>query len=537
MFKLLIITTEQDNAVEAISEPVFYLQTFGIKVNTLVDPTEIELINDLNTNKYNCCYIHVKRRYATSAEKHLSYDPVKILEYHNVNLVGNNYITQLMIADKFWTSNHSGIGLNNAVITRVEYSSNLISYEKLETTIGYPIIVKPNSLHASRGIYNDSIVYSRDKLDTAISRLFNIFENINEILIEHFAENCTEYTVSVLGNGNALACSVSRLDYIQDQKIHINSETEKLLPLSQRNFRFNTEDNLEIHKRLVYHAKTLFKHFHLRDYGRFDMVISNNSYFLLEANTCPIPGNSFSWEWQIKYGLKKKQVVALYLAAFHFRQIMNGKPSNLPQPLLNDLPDKLIQSICDPGICHVVPECSGPTSVCERPHLYSMNDRVSSESEVHLFLQALTELLKPQFILETGTYKASSTISFAEGLRRNNFGHLVSLEIDEELACDAQHLLEEYPVEIININSLSYIPKEKIDILFLDSQRVIREEEFFHFQPWLSENSVIVWHDSAYRKKNPAVYNTIKKLHDKGIIDYLTFPTPRGLTLSMLKNK
>lgn len=208
MFKLLIITTEQDNSVEAISEPVFYLQTFGIKVNTLVDPTEIELINDLNTNKYNCCYIHVKRRYATGAEKYLSYDPVKILEYHNVNLVGNNYITQLMIADKFWTSNHSGIGLNNAVITREEYSSNLISYEKLETTIGYPIIVKPNSLHASRGIYNDSIVYSRDKLDTAISRLFNIFENINEILIEHFAENCTEYTISVLGNGNALACSV-----------------------------------------------------------------------------------------------------------------------------------------------------------------------------------------------------------------------------------------------------------------------------------------------------------------------------------------
>lgn len=535
MFKLLIITTKQNNAIDIILEQIQYLQTFNIDIKVLPDPTELELISDLKANNYSCCYIHVKRRYATSSEKNLIYDPVKILEYNNVHILGNDYITQLMIADKFWTSNHSGIGLKNMVLSKGEYKNNIFSYDNIEKTIGYPVIVKPNSLHASQGIYGDSIVYDKEHLLIAVTRLFNKFENINEVLIEQFAERCTEYTVSVLGNGNSLACSVSRLDYVQDNKIHINCENEKLLPLEQRNFRFETEDDPEIHKRLIYHAKTLFRHFHMRDFGRFDMVLYNNSYFLLEANACPIPGNSFSWEWQVKYGLKKKQIIALYLAAFHFRQISNGKPSNLPHALLSDLPHEIIDLICNPGICHVVPECSGPTSICERPYLYSMNDRISSESEVHLFLQALTELLKPKFILETGTYKASSTISFAEGLRRNNFGYLVSLEIDKILSSEAQQLLEEYPVEIVNTNSLAYVPKEKIDILFLDSKRTMREEEFLHFRPWLDKNSVIIWHDSSYRKKNPAVYNTIKKLHNSGIIDYLTFPTPRGLTLSMIK--
>lgn len=535
MFKLLIITTNQNNSCNAILEQIQYLQTFDIEIKVMTDPTEVELISELSTNKYSCCYVHVKRRYATGSEKNLVYDPVKILEHSRVNVIGNNYITQIMIADKFWTSNHSGIGLKNVVVSKEEYENNLFSYESIEKEIGYPVIVKPNSLHASQGIYSDSIVYDKERLYIVVERLFNQFENIHEVLIEEFAENCTEYTVSVLGNENSLACSVSRLDYVQDNKIHINCEKEKLLPLEQRSFKFETEDNEEIRNRLIYHAKTLFKHFHLRDFGRFDMVLHNNSYFLLEVNACPIPGNSFSWEWQVKYGVKKKQIIALYLAAFHFRQISNGKPSGLPHALINDLPHEIIDLICNPGICHGVPECSGPTSVCERPYLYSMNDRVSSESEVHLFLQALTELLKPKFILETGTYKASSTISFAEGLRRNKFGYLVSLEIDNELSLEAQQLLEEYPVEIVNTNSLTYVPKEKIDILFLDSKRTLREEEFLHFRPWLDKNSVIIWHDSAYRKKNPAVYNTIKKLHDNGIIDYITFPTPRGLTLSMIK--
>jgi predicted O-methyltransferase YrrM len=164
-----------------------------------------------------------------------------------------------------------------------------------------------------------------------------------------------------------------------------------------------------------------------------------------------------------------------------------------------------------------------------------MNDRVSSETEVHNFLKALTRLIKPKFILETGTYKGSSTIAFAEGLRQNGFGRMVTLEIDNGLVSSAKVLLSEYPVDVINQSSLDYIPSESIDLLFLDSKRDVRGQEFKHFRSYLNSKSVIVWHDSSYRKKNHSVFDTIESLYKDSEIDRILFPTPRGLTLSMLR--
>ena len=94
---------------------------------------------------------------------------------------------------------------------------------------------------------------------------------------------------------------------------------------------------------------------------------------------------------------------------------------------------------------------------------------------------------------------------------------------------------EEYPVEIINTDSLSYTPTEPIDILFLDSKRTIRKDEFLRFKPFLHDKSLIIWHDSSYRERNHAVFDAVNELYEAKIIDRILLPTPRGITLSMLK--
>jgi D-alanine-D-alanine ligase-like ATP-grasp enzyme/predicted O-methyltransferase YrrM len=529
MYNFLILSSSKEGDLNALNEQISYLKQHGIMITLSIDPTEVDLLQLLHKNDFDCVYIHVKRRFI---EKHeLVYDPARVLEQKNIPMLGNSYITQLLIADKYTTSKKSGIGLPNQVITRVAFHQDCFDWNEVND---YPVIIKPNTLHASMGITENSVVTEQAQVKVAVKNLFDEFSFLNEVLIERYAINSQEYTVSVLGNGDSLVCSVSKLQYKNEKDIRVNCKIQKELPIANRSFDYVIEENEEIRQRLEYHAVTLFKHFGMKDIARFDFIL-DKSYYLLEANSCPMPGNSFSWEWLVKFCLKKNQIIALYLCAFHFGQVASGRPSRLPVSLIESLPQELILKINHPSSVETCPECSGHTDNCLRPQLYSMNDRVSSETEVNYFLKALTQLVKPKFILETGTYKGSSTIAFAEGLRKNGFGRLVTLEIVDELAEKAQVLFSEYPVEVLKQASLTYTPNERIDLLFLDSKRDIRGQEFEHFRPYLGDRAVIIWHDSSYRKQNHSVFDTVESMYEQGIIDRILFPTPRGLTLSMLK--
>lgn len=530
MYNFLLISSTENANVADLNKQVSYLQSHNVKVTLLMDPSEIQLIETIRTNRFDCAYVHIKRRLVKNT---ILYDPVKVLEYYRVPIVGNHYKTQLMIADKCLTSLESGMGLPSTIVTREMWLSQNISVTTIKK-IGYPVIIKPNSLHASQGLSQKSIVQNEVDLMSQITHVFQRFSTLNEILVEKFLEPATEYTVSVLGNSPSLACSVTKLVYKKDDKHHIYDEENKLLELEKRDFSFEIETDHTIRDRLESHAKALFRHFRMKDFGRFDFIVGS-TYYLLEANCCPVPGNSFSWEWQQLLGLQKQQVLALFLCSFHFGQVSSGRADGLPFDLIANLPQDIINQISFPLPIDVKPECTGTTSNCKHPQLFTMNSRVGSETEVHAFLKALTYMLKPRLIVETGTYEGNGTIAFAEGVMQNGFGRVVSLEWNPDLVQTARHKLSEYPVEVVACNSLEYNPEGQIDLLFLDSKRTVRINEFLRFRPFLHNKSVIVWHDSSYRPQSHVVFDAVNELYNAGIIDRLLLPTPRGITLSMLK--
>lgn len=527
-YQILIISSIEGDSLDALKNQISYIEQFGIKVVLLIDPDEFQLLKTIESTYFNGAYVHVKRRINNS------YDVVKLLETHKIQLIGNNYITQLMISDKCLTSIKSGIGLSSIILTRKSAELNMIPLKEIQADIKYPVIVKPNTLHASQGISAESVAFNASDLKKIISNTFYRFETLNEVLIEHFSQTGTEYAVSVLGNGDSVACSVNKINYKKRTDINLYSEEDKLRALEERTIFFSSETDNYIRTRLEFHAKTLFKHFNLKDFARFDMIY-DQTFYLLEANCCPIPGNSFSWEWQEKYNIKKEQILALFLCSFHFGQIASGRADNLPQKLIDSQPKEIIELINFPDAVDVYPECSGPTENCARPELFTMNSRIGSETEVSRFLEAIVYLTKPRFIIETGTFQGDGTISLAEGLRKNKFGHMTTIEIDPLLADKSRQKLSGYPVEVFCGNSLMYTPTEPIDLLFLDSKRTLRKEEFLRFKPYLHEKSLIIWHDSSYRKQNHAVFDAINELYSNGIIDRLLLPTPRGITLSMLR--
>ena len=115
MYNFLLISSVESTNTTELYDQIDYLQKFEITVTLLMDPSEIQLIEILRNNYYDCAYVHVKRRLTLDT---IPYDPVKILEYYHIPLVGNHYITQLMIADKCLTSSSSGIGLPSVIVTR-----------------------------------------------------------------------------------------------------------------------------------------------------------------------------------------------------------------------------------------------------------------------------------------------------------------------------------------------------------------------------------------------------------------------------------
>src|SRR5579863_9464156 len=83
---------------------------------------------------------------------------------------------------------------------------------------------------------------------------------------------------------------------------------------------------------------------------------------------------------------------------------------------------------------HLVPEYHRPTPECPHPERWSMYDSMTAEVEVLEFLRTLVTTIKPNLVVETGTFLGVSTLVIAEGLRMNGFGRIVSCEYDAKVS-------------------------------------------------------------------------------------------------------
>src|SRR5690349_23866547 len=81
----------------------------------------------------------------------------------------------------------------------------------------------------------------------------------------------------------------------------------------------------------------------------------------------------------------------------------------------------------------VQPEYHRATPECPYPERWSMYDSMTAEVEVLEFLRCLVRTLKPQLVVETGTFMGISTLWIAEGLKANGFGKVLTCEYDPKV--------------------------------------------------------------------------------------------------------
>ena len=180
------------------------------------------------------------------------------------------------------------------------------------------------------------------------------------------------------------------------------------------------------------------------------------------------------------------------------------------------------------------PEYHRATPECPHPERWSMYDSMTAEIEVLEFLRTLVTTIKPELVVETGTFSGISTLWMAEGLKQNGRGKIITCEFDPLVYANAKDRIAKSGlaewIECRNESSLEMKISGRIDLLFSDSDQAIREQEVRRFLPQVSPNGLILIHDASSHQKT--VREAALRLEVEGLISALLFPTPRGLVVA-----
>ena len=179
------------------------------------------------------------------------------------------------------------------------------------------------------------------------------------------------------------------------------------------------------------------------------------------------------------------------------------------------------------------PEYHRPTPECPHPERWRMFDTMTAEVEVLEFLRTLVATVKPELVVETGTFLGVSTLYMAEALGQNGFGRIITCEPDAEAFAAAQAKfaasgLAEW-IDQRQVSSLDLEVPGAIDLLFSDSLPELREQEVRYFLPLMKPGGLVLMHDASSHLKT--VREAALGLEREGLISVVLLPTPRGLVV------
>jgi predicted O-methyltransferase YrrM/D-alanine-D-alanine ligase-like ATP-grasp enzyme len=509
------------------------LKDRGGSVDCKFDPTQwelersladgdVDLYLPLTMHSFESCDGETRRR---------EYVIQATLERHNARFVGSSGLVQLLVRDKAVVTRQSGIGFETKVLSRhrIEHGLEPNWYGEFAAP---RVIVKPNDMTSSIGIDADCVVELEDAADRAL-RLLREHPLVENVLIQPYFEQAREFTVSVLGNVPRPYSSVLELRSRHPAGRHeLFTRNGKLIRPEDRDVQFVECDDPDMRHALIFHSVRLFDWFNMKDYARFDYIYTDKPH-LIDVNAMPVLGRSFGLELARRFEIDLDDLPTLVLSVAARRYTASGRPTPVPESLLNGI-SRITDEIAGAALpVDAVPESTIPSPFQPLTQKFTMVDRVGAETDVLFFLKALVHLIKPRFVLETGTYRGATAAAIGEALRATGAGRMVTLECDPHYAANSRINLAGLPVEVVTASSLEYVPDGPIDLLFLDSTRPARVHEFRRFKHLLSSEALIVWHDSA--PEHSVVHRDIEDLVSAGDLHAILLPSPRGLTISKVR--
>ncbi|TFG27128.1 MAG: ATP-grasp domain-containing protein [Promethearchaeota archaeon] len=260
--------TGKENFVDTTKKEIEHhfkaLRTAGYEVIKLKwSPNIISDLNDLD--------IDIVFNVSSIAEAAIL-DELKI-PYVGSDIFGIIKATDKALAKEIWISNR--LPTSPFIIAKSINDCNIF---RKSPPFSYPLFIKPSAGRGSSGIDKSSIIFS---YKTLVKRVKERIEKIGQpVLIEKFIKG-KEITCGIIGNGQYIrTLPLLEIDYKNGDKF-LTFDKKEL-----DNDRFYCPAKLSPHrsKHLQYLAIKAYKSVGLRDFGRVDMILSEDGPLLLEIN-------------------------------------------------------------------------------------------------------------------------------------------------------------------------------------------------------------------------------------------------------------
>lgn len=159
---------------------------------------------------------------------------------------------------------------------------------KVETTLKYPLIVKPNAEGSSKGISGKSIVTNKEELTELLNSNINLYKE--DMLVEEYIDG-REFTVALIGNGDELKVFPPMEIIYKKKKEKFNIYSYQVKKNYKEYISYECPARLDdkTQANMVRIAKRIYEVLNCRDFSRIDFRMSQDGgIYFIEIN--PLPG-------------------------------------------------------------------------------------------------------------------------------------------------------------------------------------------------------------------------------------------------------
>jgi len=213
---------------------------------------------------------------------------------------------------------------------------------------------------------------------------------------------------------------------------------------------------------------------------------------------------------------------------------------------------EFIDPLLDKYVCeHTANESDLLKKINRETHLEVLQPRMLSGHFQGRVLSMFSKMIRPERILEIGTYTGYSAICLAEGLTPN--GKLVTIDINEELASRVRGYFAESSyanqIDYLIGDAMELIPalNEKWDIVFIDADKHNYINYYHLVFPMVKVGGYIIadnvlWSgkviDSSQHDKDTLLLREYNQLvHQDGRVEEVLFPIRDGLMIARKINE
>jgi predicted O-methyltransferase YrrM len=226
--------------------------------------------------------------------------------------------------------------------------------------------------------------------------------------------------------------------------------------------------------------------------------------------------------------------------------------SNKFDTFAQNLGMEFIDPLLDKYVCeHTANESDLLKKINRETHLEVLQPRMLSGHFQGRVLSMFSKMIRPDRILEIGTYTGYSALCLAEGLTPN--GKLVTIDINEELASRVRGYFAESPnsqqIDYLIGDAMELIPalNEKWDIVFIDADKHNYINYYHMVFPMVKVGGYIIadnvlWSgkviDSNQNDKDTQLLREYNQLnHEDNRVEEVLFPIRDGLMIARKINE